>query len=84
MNGEQLSDGPSLELHIPAPRKAELQAKLSELGFAGYQQFAEACASLLLKEHFAFVHVVRAACHLEPAGPEMSWTEPGKDGDDDL
>src|SRR5438132_109876 len=46
-------------------RREAIERKLLAFGFTSYQQFAEACAALLLQEHPTFVHAVRAACHLE-------------------
>jgi hypothetical protein len=84
MTGDDVSQWPALELHISEPKKAELESKLTALKFESYQQFALACASLLISEHPAFVQVVGQACHLEREVPQMTWTEPGKDSDEDL
>jgi hypothetical protein len=87
-NGDAMTDdlapdaAATLELHLPQSRKEALEAKLSLLQFDSYQQFAEACASLLLSGHATFVAVVGGACHPERDVPQMSWTEPGKDSDD--
>jgi len=83
MTGEPVSEWPALTLHVPAAKKDALETKLEALKFDGYQQFAEACASLLLSGDPAFLAVVGQACHLEQDIPQMSWTEPGKDVDDD-
>jgi|1185.fasta_scaffold1090874_2 hypothetical protein len=64
-------------------RREAIERKLLALGFTSYQQFAEACAALLLQEHPTFVHAVRAACHLESDAGQMTWIEPGKDTDGD-
>jgi hypothetical protein len=82
MTDTLVSDWPALMLHLEQSKKEALEAKLRQLKFESYQQFAEACASLLLGENTIFLHVVGAACHPEQEVPQMSWTEPGKDGDD--
>jgi hypothetical protein len=71
-----------LTLSLAEPRRTLLEDKLRALGFESYQQFADACASLLLGDHPPFVLAVLQACHLETQIPQMSWTEPGKDEDD--
>jgi|tagenome__1003787_1003787.scaffolds.fasta_scaffold17449625_2 hypothetical protein len=71
-----------LTLSLAEPRRTQLEDKLRALGFESYQQFADACASLLVGEHPPFVLAVLQACHLDGNAPQMSWTEPGKDDED--
>jgi hypothetical protein len=80
MTGEP--EWPPLTLHLPEPRREALELKLKALKFESYQQFADACASLLLGGDPTFLDLVGQACHLEREVPQMSWTEPGKDVDD--
>jgi hypothetical protein len=79
-----MSDDPVsvLTLHLPQARKEAVEAKLAELRFGTYQQLAEACVSLLLAENAAFLALVGGAAATGEA-PQMSWTEPGKESDDE-